>query len=77
MAHNGSQGHWQKYGDHRLGERKWIYLCNACSHGFWRDYTKIEEFYDWHTCKKEYPTWLNEELIKLQEMKKKEEMTKK
>ena len=33
---------WQKYGDWRMGEAFWIYLCQGCRKYLWRLYSKDE-----------------------------------
>ena len=33
---------WQKYGDWRIGEVFWIYLCKGCRKFLWRLYSKFE-----------------------------------
>jgi hypothetical protein len=57
-------GHWQKYGNIWEGKYKWVYLCSACSKGFWRLYSKCEEFHDYHRMNIEYMDWLDNELKK-------------
>jgi hypothetical protein len=47
----GYGGRWQK-----VGEKQWLYLCKTCDHDTWRDFYKLEEFYDSRDKYKQY--WL-------------------
>jgi hypothetical protein len=60
----GDRGRWQAYGDVRNGEKWWIFLCQRCSRGFWRLYSKCEDFPDYHTACEEYMLFLKDELSK-------------
>ncbi len=39
---DGAKGRWQKYGDWREQEKKWVYMCPSCSKYLWRLYSKGE-----------------------------------
>lgn len=61
----GIHGHWQKYGDSKFGKTSWIFLCYPCSHNFWRDYTKCEEFFDTKMRNTDFLPWLEKEMMEL------------
>ena len=56
------KGRWQPYGDHRLGEKFWIYLCWSCNNSLWRLYSKGEEWHDNQSMCMEYLVFLKHEL---------------
>ena len=59
---------WQKYGDWRLNQIQWIYLCRCCNRTLWRMFAKFEEDVNALENKrfwKEYQLFLASEIPKL------------
>lgn len=63
----GQTGQWQKYGDWRESEKKWVYICSGCSKDLWRLYSKGEKDLlelDMDSFYKDYMVFLKFELEK-------------